>query len=171
MPARFAPAPAILTPRRAQPSNHLDAATIATLTSALQAYEGGIIAITHNKLFASQLNATHILRVENGTATLKPNLEGTLSDADFETAKPAGGVAGAPKTRPKTAKKVKPPSEEEELEAMRAAARAERYALAGNSTAESDNKPKSKNERMAAKREAEAKAKSDKVAAKKRQTR
>jgi hypothetical protein len=40
---------------------------------------------------------------------------------------------------------------------MRAAARAERYALAGNSTEESDNKPKSKNERLAAKKAADEK--------------
>jgi hypothetical protein len=90
----------------------------------------------------------------------------------------------------KTPKKVKAPTAEEELEAMRAAARAERYAMAGNSTEESDSKPKSKNERLAAKKAADEKVrlalhccgaflrsvlahqtKADKIAAKKRQPR
>jgi hypothetical protein len=146
----------------------LDAATIDALTAALQAFQGAIVAITHNKLFASGLNATHLLRVEGGQATLKPNIAGTLSDADFDEAKPAAAAAGAPR---KTAKKVRALSADEELEIMRAQAREERYALAGNSTADSDAKPKSKNERMAAKRDAEARAKADKVAAKKRMPR
>jgi hypothetical protein len=103
------------------------------------------------------------MRVENGQATLKPNLG--LSNADFDEAKPAAQAAGVPR---KTPKKARAPSPEEELEAMRAAARQERYALAGNSTEESDKKPKSKNERAAAKREAEAAAKAEKVASKKR---
>ena len=137
-------------------SNHLDASTIEMLTSALQSYEGAIVAITHNKLFASGLNATHVLRVEDCKATLKPSL-GALVDSDFaESKKVAQPAAGVPR---KTPKKVKAPTAEEELEAMRAAARAERYAMAGNSTQleESDNKPKSKNERLAAKKAAEEK--------------
>ena len=149
-------------------SNHLDAATIDMLTSALQSYEGAIVAITHNKLFAGGLNATHVLRVEGGQATLKPNL-GALADADFaESKKTAQPAAGVPR---KTPKKAKAPTAEEELEAMRAAARQERYALAGNSTAESDSKPKSKQERLAAKKAAEEKAKAEKIAAKRRQPR
>ena len=135
-------------------SNHLDAATIDMLTSALQSYEGAIVAITHNKLFAAGLNATHVLRVEGGKASLKPNIGG-LSETDFaESKKPAQPAAGVPR---KTPKKVKAPTAEEELEAMRAAARQERYALAGNNIAESDAKPKSKNERLAAKKAAEEK--------------
>ena len=137
------------------------------LTSALQSYEGAIVAITHNKLFAGGLKATHVLRVEAGKASMKPNL-GALSDTDFESKKPAQPVAGVPR---KTPKKAKAPTAEEELEAMRAAARQERYALAGNSTAESDAKPKSKNERLAAKKAAEEKAKLDKIEAKKRKPR
>lgn len=55
---------------------------------------------------------------------------GALSDTDFaESKKPAQPAAGVPR---KTPKKVKAPTAEEELEAMRAAARQERYALAGN---------------------------------------
>lgn len=151
-----------------EPSNHLDVGTIASLTAALQQFQGAIVAITHNKAFASGLSATHILRVEDGKATLKPNISGTLADSDFEESKPAAKAAAGTGPR-KTPKKAKAPSPEEELEAMRAAARDQRYALAGNSTEESDAKPKSKNERMAAKRDSEARAKADKAAAKKRQ--
>ncbi len=149
-----------------EPSNHLDATTIDTLATALQAYEGAVLVITHNKMFASRLNATHILRVEDGKATLKPSIGG-LSDADFDAAKPAGPTAGVPR---KTPKKQRAPSPEEELEEMRAAARQQRYELAGNADALSaaDSKPRSKNERMAAKRDSEAKAKLDKQLAKKR---
>ncbi|KAK9823064.1 hypothetical protein WJX81_005746 [Elliptochloris bilobata] len=43
-------------------SNHLDAATIAALTGALQDYNGALVAITHNPAFARSLEATHVLR-------------------------------------------------------------------------------------------------------------
>ncbi|GAX72848.1 hypothetical protein CEUSTIGMA_g303.t1 [Chlamydomonas eustigma] len=64
-------------------SNHLDAATINVLTGALQDFQGAIVAITHNPAFAASLNATHILRVANGVATLSDKI-GDLSDSDFE---------------------------------------------------------------------------------------
>ena len=144
----------------------MDVSTIDAVTAALQVFEGAVVAITHNKMFASRLNAKHVLRIEAGRATLKPNIDG-LSDADFEETQPSAPVAGAPR---KTPKKARAPSPEEELEAMRAAARQERFALAGNTAAmaEADAKPKSKNERMAAKREAENAAKAAKQEAKKR---
>ncbi|KAJ9530875.1 hypothetical protein QJQ45_028849, partial [Haematococcus lacustris] len=63
-------------------SNHLDAATIAVLTGALQDFAGAIVAITHNPAFAASLNATHILRVADGRAVLSTNMG--LTDADFE---------------------------------------------------------------------------------------
>ncbi|KAK9814109.1 hypothetical protein WJX72_000796 [[Myrmecia] bisecta] len=63
-------------------SNHLDAQTITALTTALQEFKGAIFAITHNQAFAASLNATHILRVENGTAHMSHNTG--LSAADFE---------------------------------------------------------------------------------------
>lgn len=168
-----------------EPSNHLgkfpdfelgsaradaipsDAATIDALTAALQVYPGAIVAITHNKLFAHGLAATHVLRVEGGRASLKPNLLGALSDADFEDGKAAGPAAGVPR---KTPKKERPPSEEELAEAAREAARIARYEAAGNADAlaEASSKPKSKNEREAAKRAAEQAAKAQKAADKAR---
>ncbi|EFJ53175.1 hypothetical protein VOLCADRAFT_102793 [Volvox carteri f. nagariensis] len=70
------------------------------LTGALRDFNGVIIAITHNQAFANSLNATHILRVGNGTAKLTDNLG--LSAKDFEhgpaTAAAAGAAAAASKT-------------------------------------------------------------------------
>jgi ABC-type multidrug transport system ATPase subunit len=63
-------------------SNHLDAATIDVLTGALSKWPGTIIAITHNRSFAESLNATHVLRVKDGTATLSSNLGLTAADFD-----------------------------------------------------------------------------------------
>ncbi|KAG2502022.1 hypothetical protein HYH03_000516 [Edaphochlamys debaryana] len=71
-------------------SNHLDAQTIDVLTGALNDFEGVIIAITHNQAFATQLKATHILRVNNGTAKLGDNMG--LSAADFEHGAPGAGA-------------------------------------------------------------------------------
>ncbi|GIL85713.1 hypothetical protein Vretimale_13175 [Volvox reticuliferus] len=74
-------------------SNHLDAQTIEVLTGALRDFNGAIIAITHNQAFATSLNATHILRVGNGTARLTDNLG--LSAKDFEHRDPPAAAAAA----------------------------------------------------------------------------
>ncbi|GIL59787.1 hypothetical protein Vafri_14505 [Volvox africanus] len=74
-------------------SNHLDAQTIEVLTGALRDFNGAIIAITHNQAFATSLNATHILRVGNGTARLTDNLG--LSAKDFEHTSPPAAAAAA----------------------------------------------------------------------------
>ncbi|KAL0040705.1 hypothetical protein WJX79_002387 [Trebouxia sp. C0005] len=63
-------------------SNHLDAATINALTTALQAFDGAIVAITHNKAFADSLHATHVLRVQGGKAKLSAHM-GELVESDF----------------------------------------------------------------------------------------
>ncbi|GLC40935.1 hypothetical protein PLESTB_000965000 [Pleodorina starrii] len=77
-------------------SNHLDAQTIEVLTGALRDFNGVIIAITHNQAFATSLNATHILRVANGTARLTDNLG--LSAKDFEHTPAPGAAAAAAKS-------------------------------------------------------------------------
>jgi hypothetical protein len=151
----------------------LDVGTIDMLTRALTAYEGAIVAITHNAVFAAGLNATHVLRVEGGAARLSVNYG--LAASDFDHAPGGGGAApasassapaaGVPR---KTPKKLKGPSEEEQLEALRAAARAERFAAAGNALPIADARPKSKLERQAAQRAAEAAEKQAKADAKKR---
>jgi ABC-type Mn2+/Zn2+ transport system ATPase subunit len=81
-------------------SNHLDLQTLEALTGALRGYGGAIIAITHNRAFATSLQATHILRVEGGAATMSDNKG--LTAADFEhrpvvVAAPAAPAAAAPK--------------------------------------------------------------------------
>jgi ABC-type multidrug transport system ATPase subunit len=79
-------------------SNHLDAQTITTLTGVLQGFNGAIVAITHNASFAASLNATHLLRVSDGTAKLSDNFG--LTAADFEhTPKKASGSTGGKKGR------------------------------------------------------------------------
>ncbi|KAG2439392.1 hypothetical protein HXX76_004749 [Chlamydomonas incerta] len=87
-------------------SNHLDAQTIEVLTGALNGFEGVIIAITHNQAFAATLNATHILRVSNGTARLSDNLG--LSASDFEH--PSTGASPAPAAASKAATPAAPAS-------------------------------------------------------------
>lgn len=64
-------------------SNHLDSATLEVLTGALQDFGGAIVAITHNRAFATALQPTHILRVTGGTAKLSEH-RGALSSKDFD---------------------------------------------------------------------------------------
>ncbi len=47
---------------------------IRAVAGALQDFQGAIVAITHNPSFAASLNATHVLRVEGGKATLSTNM-------------------------------------------------------------------------------------------------
>lgn len=54
-----------------------------TQTGALQGFGGAIVAITHNRAFATALQPTHILRVSGGSAKLSEH-KGTLSPKDFE---------------------------------------------------------------------------------------
>ncbi len=145
-------------------SNHLDAATIEVLSGALNAFQGALVAITHNQMFATALAATHILRVKGGRATLEANYG--LSSADFDH--DAGAKKPPPGAPRKAAPKKRAPTAEEELEALRAAARAERFEAAGNDIAAADAKPKSKRERQAMQRDAEARAKLEKAELKKR---
>ena len=160
-----------------EPSNHLDAATIDALTSALQAWEGTICAITHLPLFAVGIRPTHVLRVEKGAVSMSPNMDGTLEKEFSTVTKPAGPGAVPPKPSAASRSSARKMSPAEELEEMKAAAaataRAERFAAAGNSDQleASSSKPKSKNERMAAKRAAELQEKADKAALKQRQPR
>ena len=94
-------------------SNHLDAATINVLTGALQEFEGAIVAITHNPSFAESLNATHILRVQNGVAKMSDKI-GDLSDADFDHSPPkataASKASSAGNSSSSSGKKSNPPS-------------------------------------------------------------
>lgn len=110
-----------------EPSNHLDAAALKALTNALKDWNGALLAVTHNRAFCREFQPTHILRVQNGRATLKLCVSGEVSDSDFwedprhaETAPaaaavtPAAAVAVAPAAAPAAPAKAKaapaPPS-------------------------------------------------------------
>ena len=75
--ARVALATFVLVPHNLlvldEPSNHLDRATVAVLTEALQEYKGTIIVVTHNRQFCELLAPTHIATVcgAPGTQTVK----------------------------------------------------------------------------------------------------
>lgn len=89
-------------------SNHLDAATINVLTGALQEFQGAIVAITHNPSFAESLNATHILRVQNGVAKMTDKI-GDLSEADFDHSPPKAATK-ASNSSSSSGKKSSPPA-------------------------------------------------------------
>jgi len=128
-------------------------------------------------LFAVGIRPTHVLRVEKGAVSMSPNMDGTLEKEFSTVTKPAGPGAVPPKPSAASRSSARKMSPAEELEEMKAAAaataRAERFAAAGNSDQleASSSKPKSKNERMAAKRAAELQEKADKAALKQRQPR
>ena len=52
-----------------EPTNHLDAETVEVLVRALAGFEGALLLVTHDRYVVEQL-ATHVVRVENGTATV-----------------------------------------------------------------------------------------------------
>jgi hypothetical protein len=60
---------------------------------ALKEFRGAIIAITHNKSFAEQIQASHVLRVSGGSATLSVN--SGLKDSDFDHHAPPAAAAGS----------------------------------------------------------------------------
>lgn len=79
-----------------EPSNHLDMAALKALTAGLKDWSGALLAITHNRAFCSDFRPTHILRVSNGSASLKLCIDGEIRDEDFwedgaENAAAAGG--------------------------------------------------------------------------------
>ena len=74
-------------------SNHLDAATLEVLTGALQGFTGAIVAITHNPAFAANLQPTHILRVQGGTAKLSGH-SGPISSKEFDHSSSSSSSGG-----------------------------------------------------------------------------
>jgi ATP-binding cassette subfamily F protein 3 len=59
-----------------EPTNHLDFQTVEALTQALQAYEGSIVVVSHDRSFIRRIG-TKILEIHNGKANLYP---GTYDD-------------------------------------------------------------------------------------------
>ena len=73
--ARVALACFVLTPQNVlildEPSNHLDVDTVAALAGGLNAFEGAIVVISHDRAFVEELRPTHVLTVADGAATLE----------------------------------------------------------------------------------------------------
>lgn len=63
-----------------QPSNHLDVATIRTLTAALKKWEGTVIVISHDRSFLVEFEPTHVMTVRDGSVLLE---ERGLRDEDW----------------------------------------------------------------------------------------
>ena len=83
--ARVALACFVLTPQNVlildEPSNHLDVDTVAALAGGLNAFEGAIVVISHDRAFVEELRPTHVLTVADGAATLEKR---ELVDADWD---------------------------------------------------------------------------------------
>ncbi len=54
-----------------EPTNHLDFDTVEALTEALQAYEGSVVVVSHDRSFISRV-ATQILEIDEGRARVYP---------------------------------------------------------------------------------------------------
>ncbi|KAJ1453926.1 P-loop containing nucleoside triphosphate hydrolase protein [Pelagophyceae sp. CCMP2097] len=85
--ARVALAIFVLTPCNVlildEPSNHLDVDTVSALAAALNAYEGAIVVVSHDRAFVEELSPTHVLSVGSGTALLENR---QLADSDWAVA-------------------------------------------------------------------------------------
>ena len=82
--ARVALATFCLTPNNVvlfdEPSNHLDAESIAALLQALEAYEGAVVVISHDRAFCEAMRCSHVAYVANGRVALE---ERSLRPSDF----------------------------------------------------------------------------------------
>jgi len=96
----LAPAPILLLD---EPTNHSDAAGIAAIAEALQAWTGGCsVVVTHNCEFAVNLQPTHLVSVSGGRARMVA-LSGALSEADWDSAVAAANAASVATAAPTAA--------------------------------------------------------------------
>ena len=83
--ARVALACFVLVPNNVlildEPSNHLDVDTVAALANGLNAFEGSVIVVSHDRAFVDELKPTHVLTVADGHAALEKR---DLTDADWD---------------------------------------------------------------------------------------
>lgn len=80
-----------------EPSNHLDAATVAVLTAALSGFEGSIVVVTHNREFCEAIKPTHVAKVIGQPGTQKVTVENRpLLPSDWAGLEPdsQGGLPG-----------------------------------------------------------------------------
>jgi len=85
--ARVALATFCLTPCNVllfdEPTNHLDQGAILALLAALEAYEGALVVVSHDRAFCEALRATHVGYVSGGSCRVE---ERPLRDSDFSEA-------------------------------------------------------------------------------------
>ncbi|EOD08222.1 hypothetical protein EMIHUDRAFT_453200 [Emiliania huxleyi CCMP1516] len=85
--ARVALATFCLTPCNVllfdEPTNHLDQGAILALLAALEAYEGALVVVSHDRAFCEALRATHVGYVSGGSCRVE---ERPLCDSDFSEA-------------------------------------------------------------------------------------
>jgi len=85
--ARVALAAFCLTPCNVllldEPTNHLDVESISALLDALDAYEGAVVVISHDRPFCEAVRCSHVAYVSSGRITLD---ERSLRDSDFTVA-------------------------------------------------------------------------------------
>jgi len=66
-------------------SNHLDGIAIEALCAGLRGWQGAVVAITHNAVFAAALNPTIVTKVEVGALTSEIHVSGApLSVGEFK---------------------------------------------------------------------------------------
>ena len=63
-----------------EPSNHLDVDTIDALTGALNAYDGALVVVSHDRAFCESLAPTHVASVRGGRVTLEAR---ALEESDW----------------------------------------------------------------------------------------
>ena len=83
--ARVALACFVLVPNNVlildEPSNHLDVDTVAALANGLNAFEGSVIVVSHDRAFVDELKPTHVATVADGAVSLEKR---DLTDADWD---------------------------------------------------------------------------------------
>ena len=83
--ARVALACFVLVPNNVlildEPSNHLDVDTVAALANGLNAFEGAVIVVSHDRAFVDELKPTHVATVADGAVSLEKR---DLTDADWD---------------------------------------------------------------------------------------
>ena len=63
-----------------EPTNHLDAGAVAALIEALEAYQGAVVVVSHDRRFCDALRCTHVGYVSAGSCVIE---ERSLRDSDF----------------------------------------------------------------------------------------